>query len=99
MSEDEEEEEETVKSISSSICINIPLLATAFTTGHKIKLTAVAIVASLALTVYGYVGALLGKTPILRSCVRVVSGGLVAMAYGYHFLTKLLGSCGLQIYE
>ena len=56
------------------------------------------IVATLALTTFGLVGAVLGKSPILRSCVRVVCGGLVAMGITFG-LTKLLGSCGLQLYE
>ncbi|KAJ1375389.1 Ccc1 family, partial [Sesbania bispinosa] len=48
----------------------VPLLAAVFTRIHKIRMGVVAAMASLALLVFGGVGAVLGKTPVRRSCVR-----------------------------
>ncbi|KAJ1395892.1 Ccc1 family [Sesbania bispinosa] len=65
-----------------------------FTRNHKIRMGVVAAVASLALLVFGGVGAVLGKTPVRRSCVRVLIGGWMAMAITFG-LTKLIGSSGI----
>ncbi|KAJ1402286.1 Ccc1 family [Sesbania bispinosa] len=61
---------------------------------HKIRMGVVAAVASLALLVFGGVGAVIGKTPVRRSCVRVLIGGWMAMAITFG-LTKLIGSFGI----
>ncbi|XP_054779291.1 vacuolar iron transporter homolog 2-like [Prosopis cineraria] len=113
MSEDDEEKQmEKIKDVklpnpfqaafasalSFSVGALIPLLAAAFISDYKIRLMVVVAVASLALIMFGYVGAVLGKAPILRSCVRVVCGGLIAMGITFG-LTKLLGCRGLQLYE
>ena len=49
---------------------------------------------SLALVVFGWLGAVLGKAPTFRSIVRVLLGGWLAMAITFG-LTKLIGSSGL----
>lgn len=67
----------------------MPLLAAAFINEHKVRLAVVVVVASLALVVFGVVGAVLGKTPVVRSSVRVVIGGWFAMAITFG-LTKLI---------
>jgi len=54
----------------------------------------VAAAVSLALLVFGGVGAVLGKTPVTRSCLRVLVGGWMAMAITFG-LTKLIGSADL----
>ncbi|OIV96218.1 hypothetical protein TanjilG_14895 [Lupinus angustifolius] len=74
----------------------VPLLAAAFIIDYKIRLMVVVFVASLALVVFGWVGALLGKTPKIRSCARVLVGGWMAMVITFG-LTKLLGFCGLEL--
>ncbi|KAK7246794.1 hypothetical protein RIF29_41664 [Crotalaria pallida] len=81
-----------------SFCVGalVPLLAAGFVRDYDIRLMVVVIVASLALVVCGFVGAMLGKTPKVRSCVRVLIGGWMAMAITFG-LTKLLGSSGLEI--
>ena len=48
---------------------------------------------SLAL-VFGWLGAMLGKAPLLRSVLRVLIGGLLDMAITFG-LNKLIGSRGL----
>ncbi|TKY69244.1 Vacuolar iron transporter-like 4 [Spatholobus suberectus] len=81
-------------SLAFSVGAVVPLLATAFIRNHKIRLVVVAVVASLALLVFGGIGAVLGKTPVTKSCVRVLVGGWMAMTITFG-LTKLFGSVGL----
>ena len=73
-----------------------PLLAAAFITEHKVRLAVVAAGASLALLLFGGVGAVLGRTPVMKSCARVLVGGWLAMAITFG-LTKLIGSTGLEM--
>ncbi|XP_057429016.1 vacuolar iron transporter homolog 4-like [Lotus japonicus] len=68
----------------------VPLLAAAFISDHKIRLAIVAVVASLAMLVFGGVGAVLGRTPVGKSCLRVLIGGWMAMTVTFG-LTKLFG--------
>ncbi|XP_027338986.1 vacuolar iron transporter homolog 4-like [Abrus precatorius] len=72
----------------------VPLLAAAFIRGYKIRLAVVVSVTSLALFVFGGAGAVLGKTPVIKSCVRVLIGGWMALATTFG-LTRLFGSAGL----
>ena len=73
-----------------------PLLAAALIENYHIRLMVVVAVASLALLVFGWAGAVLGKTQKMRSCVRVLVGGWMAMAITFG-LTKLLGSSGFEL--
>ncbi|KAE8686814.1 Vacuolar iron transporter-like protein 2.1 [Hibiscus syriacus] len=69
----------------------LPLLAAAFIRQHKVRIAVVVAVASVALVVFGVVGALLGGTPVGKSSARVVVGGWMAMGTTYG-LTKLIAS-------
>ncbi|KAK2383603.1 hypothetical protein P8452_38701 [Trifolium repens] len=80
--------------LAFSIGALMPLLAAAFIKNHNIRMGVVAAVVSFALLVFGSVGALIGKTPVMRSCVRVLIGGWMAMAITFGF-TKLIGTTGL----
>lgn len=71
----------------------MPLLAAAFIRDHTIRMGVIAAVVSLALLVFGGVGAVLGKTPVMRSCFRVVIGGWMAMAITFG-ITKWIGTAG-----
>ncbi|XP_061364585.1 vacuolar iron transporter homolog 4-like isoform X1 [Gastrolobium bilobum] len=82
--------------LAFSVGAMIPLLAASFIRDRKIRLAVVAVVASLALFAFGGVGAMLGKTPVWKSCVRVLIGGWIAMAITFG-LTKLIGSAGLRM--
>ena len=73
-----------------------PLLAAAFISEHKLRMAVVAVVASLVLLVFGGAGAALGRTPVVKSCARVLVGGWMAMAITFG-LTKLIGSTGLEM--
>ncbi|KAF4389929.1 hypothetical protein G4B88_003412 [Cannabis sativa] len=105
--DDDDEEEENDKlpnpaqaAVASALAFSVgavaPLLAAAFINDHKVRLGVVATVASFALMFFGAVGAVLGRTPVVKSCARVLIGGWLAMAITFG-LTKLIGSAGLQI--
>ncbi|KAL7592581.1 hypothetical protein Lser_V15G34208 [Lactuca serriola] len=69
----------------------VPLLAASFVEDHKVRLGMVVAAVSLALVVFGWIGSILGGTPVFKSCFRVLLGGLIAMAITFG-LTKLIGS-------
>ncbi|KAI3715772.1 hypothetical protein L6452_22759 [Arctium lappa] len=72
----------------------MPLLAAAFIMDHKVRLGVVVATVTLALVVFGWIGAILGKTPVMKSCFRILVGGWMAMAITFG-LTKWIGSTGL----
>ncbi|KAL7592202.1 hypothetical protein Lser_V15G34206 [Lactuca serriola] len=72
----------------------VPLLAASFIGDHKVRLGVVVAAVSMALVVFGWAGSILGGTPVVKSCFRVLIGGLMAMAITFG-LTKLIGSTGI----
>ncbi|XP_043710172.1 vacuolar iron transporter homolog 4-like [Telopea speciosissima] len=72
----------------------VPLLSASFIKDYKVRLGVVIALSSLALLVFGGIGAVLGKSPLKRSSLRVLVGGWVAMGITYG-LTKLIGLAGL----
>ncbi|KAB1206950.1 hypothetical protein CJ030_MR7G008134 [Morella rubra] len=75
----------------------VPLLAAAFIRKHKARLAVVAAVASLTLVIFGMIGANLGRSPVGRSCARVLVGGWMAMGITFG-ITKFIGSStGLRL--
>ncbi|XP_004504934.1 VIT-like transporter 1b [Cicer arietinum] len=74
----------------------VPLLCGSFIKAYKIRVIVIVAISSLALLVFGRVGAQLGKTPKIRSSIRFLLGGWMAMAITFG-LTKLLArSSGLD---
>ncbi|KAI3525591.1 hypothetical protein L1887_04484 [Cichorium endivia] len=69
----------------------MPLLAAAFIVDHKVRLGVVVATVSLALVAFGWIGAVLGRTPVAKSCFRILVGGWLAMAITFG-LTKWIGS-------
>ncbi|OMO51012.1 hypothetical protein COLO4_37845 [Corchorus olitorius] len=80
--------------LSFSVGAMVPLLAASFIREYKVRLGVVIGAVSFALVVFGWLGAVLGKAPIVKSSVRVLVGGWLAMAITFG-LTKLIGSSGL----
>ncbi|KAI3885289.1 hypothetical protein MKW98_002681 [Papaver atlanticum] len=80
--------------VAFSLGAMVPLLAASFIKDHKVRLGAVTGATSLALLVFGGLGAVLGKAPLLKSSLRVLVGGWIAMAITFG-LTKLIGTSGL----
>ncbi|KAL0016304.1 hypothetical protein SO802_003373 [Lithocarpus litseifolius] len=80
--------------LAFSVGAMVPLLAASFIKEYKVRVGVVVGAVSLALVVFGWLGAMLGKAPLLRSVLRVLIGGLLAMALTFG-LTKLIGSSGL----
>ncbi|KAF5725637.1 hypothetical protein HS088_TW23G00364 [Tripterygium wilfordii] len=80
--------------LAFSVGAMVPLLAASFIREYKVRLGVVVGAVTLALLVFGWLGALLGKAPLVRSGFRVLVGGWLAMAITFG-LTKLIGSSGL----
>ncbi|KAE9591865.1 hypothetical protein Lal_00039028 [Lupinus albus] len=80
--------------IAFAIGAMVPLLGAAFIEDYKVRLGVVVAVVTLALMVFGGVGAVLGKAPLVKSSLRVLIGGWLAMALTFG-LTKLVGSIGV----
>ncbi|KAK7400269.1 hypothetical protein VNO78_11473 [Psophocarpus tetragonolobus] len=76
--------------VSFSIGALVPLLSASFIENYRIRLIVVVAMTSFALGVFGMVVAQLGKTHQIKSCVRFLLGGWIAMAITFG-LTKLLG--------
>lgn len=72
----------------------VPLLAAAFVKDYRVRIGAIVAAVTLALVMFGWLGAVLGKAPVVKSSVRVLIGGWLAMAVTFG-LTKLIGSHGL----
>ncbi|PKA47009.1 Vacuolar iron transporter like 4 [Apostasia shenzhenica] len=77
-----------------SVGAAVPLLAAGFVRSYRVRLGAVAAAVSVALAVFGLVGAKLGRAPAVRSGIRVLVGGWMAMAVTFG-LVKMFGSAGL----
>ncbi|KAK7380469.1 hypothetical protein VNO78_32980 [Psophocarpus tetragonolobus] len=80
--------------LAFSVGAMVPLLAASFIRDYKVRLGVVVAAVTFALVVFGWLGAVLGKAPVLRSALRVLVGGWMAMAITFG-LTKLIGSSGL----
>ncbi|CAO2153157.1 unnamed protein product [Urochloa humidicola] len=61
----------------------VPLMAAWFVTGYVARVAVVVATASVALGVFGSLGAVLGHAPGVRAGLRAVVGGLVAMGITY----------------
>lgn len=81
--------------LSFAVGALVPLLAASFITrDYRMRLGVVIAVVTVALVAFGWLGAVLGKAPAVRSSIRVLLGGWVAMAITFG-LTKLVGSNAL----
>ncbi|KAL8515136.1 hypothetical protein ACS0TY_014011 [Phlomoides rotata] len=80
--------------LAFSIGAMVPLLAASFIGEYKLRIWSIVAAVSGALVAFGWLGAALGRAPVVRSTVRVVVGGWLAMAITFG-LTKLIGSRGL----
>ncbi|KAL2537078.1 Vacuolar iron transporter-like protein 4 [Forsythia ovata] len=72
----------------------VPLLAAAFISDYHVRLGVVVAAVSVALLGFGGVGSILGRAPLVKSSLRVLFGGWLAMGITFG-LTKLIGSTGL----
>ncbi|KAG6406802.1 hypothetical protein SASPL_134413 [Salvia splendens] len=82
--------------IAFSLGAVLPLLAAAFVEDHRVRQGVVVAATTAGLVGFGGVGAVLGRTKVVRSCVRVVVGGWMAMAITFGPI-KLLGSSGFEM--
>ncbi|KAL5715013.1 Vacuolar iron transporter 1 [Ranunculus cassubicifolius] len=80
--------------LAFSVGALVPLLAASFVRNYRLRLGVIAIAVTFALLVFGGVGAVLGKAPLMRSGLRVLIGGWLAMAITFG-LTGLIGNHAL----
>ncbi|KAB1206958.1 hypothetical protein CJ030_MR7G008126 [Morella rubra] len=72
----------------------LPLLSAAFIKDYTVRVAVIIVVVSLALLGFGGLSAVLGKAPVVKSSLRVLLGGWLALALTFG-LTKLVGTAGL----
>ncbi|CAH8253043.1 unnamed protein product [Arabidopsis lyrata] len=72
----------------------VPLMAAAFVKDYHVRIGAIVAAVTLALVMFGWLGAVLGKAPVFKSSARVLIGGWLAMAVTFG-LTKLIGTHSL----
>ncbi|XP_023551056.1 vacuolar iron transporter homolog 4-like [Cucurbita pepo subsp. pepo] len=80
--------------LAFSLGAMVPLLAASFIREYKVRLVVVVAAVTLALGVFGWLGAILGKASPIKSAIRVLVGGWLAMTITFG-LTKLIGVSGL----
>lgn len=74
----------------------VPLLGACFVKDYKVRLGVIVGVVSLALLGFGALGAVLGKAAPLKSSLRVLFGGWLAMGITFG-LTKAIGFASVQL--
>ncbi|CAN1130208.1 Vacuolar iron transporter homolog 4 [Linum perenne] len=82
--------------LAFSVGAMVPLLSASFIKPYKVRLGAIIAAVSLALIVFGWIGAVLGKAPVVKSSMRVLIGGWVAMALTFA-LTKSVDSAHMDL--
>lgn len=79
--------------LAFSVGAMVPLLAASFIQEYKVRVGLVVAAVTMALAVFGWLGAFLGGAPVVRASLRVLLGGWLAMAITFG-LTKWMGSIG-----
>ncbi|CAN1137722.1 Vacuolar iron transporter homolog 4 [Linum perenne] len=82
--------------LAFSIGAMVPLLAASFIKEYKVRLGVMFGAVTLALVLFGWIGAVLGKAPVVKSSMRVLIGGWVAMALTFA-LTKSVDSFPMDL--
>ncbi|THF99394.1 vacuolar iron transporter homolog 4-like [Camellia sinensis] len=72
----------------------VPLLAAAFIKDYWVRVGVVVAAVSFALLGFGGLSAVLGRAPVVKSSLRILVGGWLAMGITFG-LTKLIGSAGI----
>ncbi|KAK1423642.1 hypothetical protein QVD17_18948 [Tagetes erecta] len=83
-------------SISFSLGAITPLLVGTFILDEYVKLGVLVAGVSMGLVGFGWIWSVIGGTSLLRSCFRVLSGGLLAFAITYG-QTTLIGSAAVYL--
>lgn len=84
----------TSASISFSLGAITPLIVGTFILDHDVKLGVMVAGVSMGLVGFGWTWSVIGGSPLLKSCFRVLLGGLIAFAITYGQAT-LIGSGGV----
>ncbi|KAL7129285.1 hypothetical protein ABFS83_13G055600 [Erythranthe nasuta] len=86
----------SASALAFSVGAMVPLLAASFIKEYRVRIGVVVAAVTVALVVFGCLGAVLGRAPVVRSSARVLVGGWLAMAVTFG-LTKLIGTKGLTL--
>ncbi|KAM0939854.1 putative Ccc1 family protein [Dioscorea sansibarensis] len=81
--------------LSFAIGAMVPLVGAGFIRRHEVRMVVVSVVVTVALVMFGTVGAVLGRGPVVKGGLRVLLGGWLAMAATFG-LMKLFGTAGLS---
>lgn len=100
ISRDDDDEHESLPNPFQAACTSalafcvggmVPLLSAAFVTDYVIRVVALGVASSMALALFGAVGAHFGRSPMAKGSLRVLIGGWMAMLVTYGLL-KLFGT-------
>ncbi|XP_021771607.1 vacuolar iron transporter homolog 2-like [Chenopodium quinoa] len=80
--------------LAFSVGAMVPLLSASFIQEYKVRVGVVVAAVTMALAVFGWLGAFLGGAPVVRASIRVLLGGWLAMAITFG-LTRWMGTYGL----
>ncbi|KAH7680839.1 Ccc1 family protein [Dioscorea alata] len=80
--------------VSFGVGAMVPLVGAGFIRRNEVRMVVVVVVVTVALVVFGTVGAVLGRGPVVKGGLRVLIGGWLAMASTFG-LMKLFGTAGL----
>lgn len=80
--------------VSFGVGAMVPLIGAGFIRRNEVRMVVVVVVVTVALLVFGTVGAVLGRGPVVKGGLRVLIGGWLAMAATFG-LMKLFGTAGL----
>ncbi|GLJ22915.1 hypothetical protein SUGI_0432280 [Cryptomeria japonica] len=81
--------------VSFSAGALFPLISTAFITDYVIRVGVLARVSSLALTMFGAIGAYFGRSSLVKGSVRILMGGWLAMLVTYGLLRFFNATAGI----
>ncbi|CAN0892153.1 Vacuolar iron transporter homolog 4 [Linum grandiflorum] len=83
--------------LAFSVGAMVPLLAASFIRDYKVRLGVMIGAVTLALVVFGWIGAVLGNAPVVKSSMRVLIGGWMAMAVTFA-LTKSVDTKHMDLF-
>ncbi|CAN1175802.1 Vacuolar iron transporter homolog 4 [Linum perenne] len=83
--------------LAFSVGAMVPLLAASFIRNYKVRLGVMIGAVTVALVVFGWIGAVLGNAPVVKSSLRVLIGGWMAMAVTFA-LTKSVDTKHMDLF-
>ncbi|GKA77953.1 vacuolar iron transporter homolog 1-like protein [Tanacetum coccineum] len=85
----------SASAIAFAVGASVPLLAAGFIRVYHVRIAVVLVAVTMALIGFGGLSAVLGRAPLVKSTLRVLIGGWMAMGLTFG-LTKAVGTTGLM---